>query len=65
MLFFDYETVAYQAAMPPEVLSRLCEIIRREFPADEMMYELHLLRACLAIRDGQITLEQAIGREAA
>ena len=27
-------------------------MIRKDFPADDMMYELHVLRACMAVRDG-------------
>jgi len=28
-----------------------------------MMYEIHVLRACMAIRDGLITLEDALSSE--
>ena len=41
----------------------LCKSIRREFPIDDMMYELHVLRACMAIKDGYIKLEDAIEAE--
>jgi len=30
-----------------------------------MMYELHVLRACMAVRDGHITLEEALRDEKA
>ena len=57
---FDYEKMAAQAGIPQDRLDQLCRIIRAEFPGDDMMYELHVLRACMAIRDGLITLEDAL-----
>jgi hypothetical protein len=38
-------------------------MVRKEFPTDGMLYELHLLRACMAIRDGYVTLENALKPE--
>jgi len=43
--YFDYEEVAREARIPAEKLEGLHHLIREEFPRDEMMYELHLLRA--------------------
>jgi len=60
--YFDYEEVAREARIPPEKLDNLRSSVKREFPHDEMMYELHLLRACLAIRDGVLTLDKAFVR---
>jgi hypothetical protein len=61
--YFDYEEVARDARIPAEKLEELRHLIREEFPRDEMMYELHLLRACMAIRDGVVTLQQALSPE--
>jgi hypothetical protein len=41
-------------------LARLEEQIRREFEGDEMMFELHLIRAIKAIKEGWVTLEEAL-----
>ncbi|MGO8737001.1 MAG: hypothetical protein ACLQVM_29900 [Terriglobia bacterium] len=60
MSYFDYEGVAREARIPAEKLEELRHLIREEFPRDEMMYELHLLRACMAIRNGVVTLQQAL-----
>ena len=60
MSYFDCEEVAREARIPAEKLEELRHLIREEFPRDEMMYELHLLRACMAIRDGVVTLQQAL-----
>ena len=63
MSCFDYEEIAREACIPPAKLLELRHLIREEFPRDEMMYELHLLRACMAIRNGIVTLEQALNLE--
>ena len=63
MRYFDYEKVAREANIPPEALSELCRQIRQEFPMDDMMYELHLLRVCMAIKEGALTLQDALKSE--
>ena len=65
MRFFDSEKVAGEANIPPDKLEKLRHLIRREFPRDEMMFELHLLRACMAIRNGILTVEDALRPEQA
>ncbi|HMD97223.1 MAG TPA: hypothetical protein VKM93_07855 [Terriglobia bacterium] len=65
MRYFDSEKMAVEAHIPTERLAELREVIRQEFPRDEMMYELHLLRACMATRDGVLTLEEALRHEPA
>ncbi|MBZ5542569.1 MAG: hypothetical protein LAO07_02680 [Acidobacteriia bacterium] len=65
MRFFDCEKVASEANMPPDKLDKLRQLIRQEFPHDEMMFELHLLRACMAIRNGILTVDQALRSEQA
>jgi hypothetical protein len=60
MKYFDYESVARDAGISSDDLNLLCQHVRSEFPSDEMMYELHVLRACMAIRDHFIRLEDAL-----
>jgi hypothetical protein len=60
MEHFDYLTVARQAAIPEASLHELCERIRSEFPHDDLLYELHVLRACIAIRDGLSRIEDVL-----
>ncbi len=60
MRFFDFEKVALEASIPPDKLDKLRHLIRQEFPRDEMMYELHLLRACMAVKNGILTVEEAL-----
>ncbi len=64
MRYFDYESVARAAAIPDGKRAQLCRLVREEFPTDDMLYELHVLRACMAIRDGLITLGDALRRPA-
>jgi len=58
--FYDYPKVAGEAGLSPQQLEQLAAVVRRDYPSDEMLYELHLLRACRAIRDRDITLAQAL-----
>jgi hypothetical protein len=60
MRYFDYEKIAREANIPSQALGELCRQIRQEFPTDEMMYELHLLRVCMAIKEGSLTLQDAL-----
>lgn len=60
MRYFDYEKIAREANIPPQALGELCQQIRQEFPTDEMMCELHLLRVCMAIKEGALTLQDAL-----
>jgi hypothetical protein len=63
MRYFDYRKVAKEAGIPPDKIAKLISAIRKEFPKDNMMFELRVLRACLAIRDGRVTVEDALRPE--
>ena len=60
MRYFDYGTVARAAKIPEEELNLLAKAVREEFPTDDMMYELHLMRVCSAIQAGYVSLEEAL-----
>ena len=60
MKYFDYESIAGEAKIPEEKLRKLVKLAGQEFPHDQMMAELHTLRACLAIRDGHIQIDEAL-----
>jgi hypothetical protein len=64
MKYFDYRSVAYEAKIPEEKLRKLVNLVRHEFPHDPMMAELHALRACLALRDGYIDIDDALKNRA-
>ncbi len=63
MRYFDYERVAHEAGFSAVKLDELRGLVRLEFPKDDMMYELHLLRVCMAVREGVISLDQALKPE--
>ena len=65
MEYFDYESVAKEAGILPDKLEALRKLVRQEFPFDDMMYELHLLRACMAIQQGHTTIDEALRSEEA
>ncbi len=46
-MFFDTEKKARELSIQPEVYQKLREEVKNEFPNDEMMFELHLLRALM------------------
>jgi hypothetical protein len=58
--YFDYERVAHEANIPLDKLEELSRLVRKELPQDDMMYELHLLRVCMAIKEGLVTIADAI-----
>lgn len=43
--YFDYHKVAQQMKVPNSILKRIEKEVRKDFPEDLMMYELHVLRA--------------------
>ena len=63
MRYFNYRKVAREAGIPSDKLGTLCGTIREEFPTDDMMYELHVLRACMAVRDGYAKVEDILPAE--
>ena len=60
---FNFTSVAKEAGISPDKLCELCAVIRRDFPADDMLYELHVLRTCMAVRDGLIGLDDVLRTE--
>jgi len=60
MQYFDYKAVAREAKIPPEKMEKLLALVRQEFPNDTLMYELHALRVCMAIKDGYIDVDDVL-----
>ena len=65
MHYFDYETLARESGISESDLEMIKEAMRAEFPTDDMMWELHVLRTCMAIRDGHATIKDVTDRRAA
>ena len=64
MKYFDYESVAREGKIPSGKTRKLLKIIGQEFPNDRLMRELHMLRACMAIRDGRIRIDDLLKSDA-
>jgi hypothetical protein len=60
MNYFDYEAVAHEAGIPQDKLDQLARFFTQEEPHDPMLAELHTLRACMAVKDGRLTIEEAL-----
>ena len=52
MEWYDYPAAAREAGITDSQLDKICDMVREDFPDDQMMFELHVLGACLAVRDG-------------
>lgn len=65
MKYFDFESVAAEAGISDEKLKRLCQLVRQEFRSDDMMFELHVLRACMAVKSGNLDLDRILQPEKA
>jgi hypothetical protein len=60
MHYFDYETIARDAGISAGKLEQLVKLFSLEEPHDAMLAELHILRACMAIKSGRLTLDAAL-----
>lgn len=65
MYYFDCEKVAQEAKISQDKLKELIKVVRQEFPADDMMFELHLVRICMAVRDHHISVDEVLRLEKA
>ena len=50
-IIFDYRKTAARKNVPEDVLSNIVNEAQKEFPFDEMMTELHIIRAINAYAD--------------
>jgi hypothetical protein len=58
--FFNYERVAAEAGISQDDLERLRARVRADYPNDDMLYELRLLRTCKAIKSGACTVAETL-----
>ena len=59
--YFDYKKAALEAKIAPRELRALARMVRQDFPDDQMMFELHVLRACNSVRDGRAKIRNLLG----
>jgi len=60
MGIFNLEETKRESGLSASELAQLEESVRAEFQNDEMMFELHLVRALKALKEGWVTLEEAL-----
>ncbi len=65
MKYFDYEQTANEAGISELDLQSIIQAMCSEFPDDDMMRELHVLRVCIAVRDGRVALNDVLDSLAA
>jgi hypothetical protein len=58
--YFDYTRAAREAGLTPEQLRSVIRLFEADYPHDVMLRELHILRACNAIRRGTVTIQQVL-----
>lgn len=57
---FDLKKIKRESGLTPDDLARLEAKVKEEFPGDELMFELHFLRTLKALKEGWVTLEEAL-----
>lgn len=55
--YFNYLNIAEELNISEQQLSQLEEQVKKEFPFDQMMFELHMLRALESIKKGHWKLD--------
>ena len=58
--YFDYESVAREVGLSVPQLEVIKQGMRLDYPHDDMLYELHVLRACMVIKDGYATYDAVV-----
>ncbi len=58
--YFDYISVAKKCNLSEDTLKKLEDIERKEFPRDQMMFELHMLRMIRSIYKGFVKPEEIL-----
>lgn len=58
--YFDYETVARDAGVSQEQLHAIERLFESDYPSDRMLRELHVLRACNAVKAGRATVAEIL-----
>ncbi len=54
--YFDYGRVARAAGITDDQLRALVCLFEADYPSDLMLRELHILRACNAVKEGRATI---------
>lgn len=58
--YFNYLAVARECSLTRPQVDALESLVRQEFPEDQMMFELHMLRLLNQIRAGHLKVEEVL-----
>jgi hypothetical protein len=58
--YFDYERVAAELRVAPDELAELEREVRDQYPHDQMLFELRMLRTLDAVAEGDLTVAEAV-----
>ena len=59
-MFFDYQKPLKNLGLSQKIIDRLVKSVQSEFPHDEMMCELHLVRLANALKEKFLTVKEAL-----
>lgn len=59
-MLFDYESLAQSLNLSPGKLDQIRVCIRKDFPDDEMMFELHMLRVLMALKRKDVSFKEIV-----
>lgn len=62
-MIFNYKDIAKKINLPENQLSEIAKMVRKDFPHDEMMFELHMLRSLMALERKDLTLKEILKAE--
>jgi hypothetical protein len=51
-MIYDVETAFKKSGLSPAVIQKIKLQVRKDFPNDDMMYELHIIRILNAMKKG-------------
>ncbi len=51
-MIYDVETAFRRSGLSPTEIQRIKRQVRKDFPNDDMMYELHIIRILNAMKKG-------------
>jgi len=57
---FNIEKIIKESGLSDKVIKKLEKEVREEFPTDEMMYELHLMRAIESEKNKGLTIKEKV-----
>lgn len=58
--YFDYRGAARDAGITDDQLRLIEQMFRADYPTDDMLFELHVLRVCLSVKEGRTDLARVL-----